>query len=340
MSTYKFSKGMSELGSDSSSISVSATIECLAAKLLGQAQAAARRIHRRSRVSDKEALHQFRVAIRRLRILYHANNLNVPESRLKIAKKLRSLTTSTNAARDLETAIQWVMAEAAATKPSERHGASFLLRHYKAKLKGEFTRLRTEVLPSFELIGQSMEKRFSYLMKFDIPAIHLAPDSAYSRFTGSQIELVSAKLATMLPVAVAAKDTHILHRIRLKVKRLRYLMEPFRPNEQAAKVVLRLKHIQDVLGELNDRQVFMNELICILMTPKDESTSHVTPKELLGLQRLLCAARSQRDRLIARATQPTFEAEILGAIREAREIAQVLRAKNSILSASCAHVAG
>ena len=72
---------------------------------------------------DVEALHDFRVAIRRLRSLLRAyQDLTDAAIPRRLRRGLRALARATNASRDLEVKLAWLEAEKASLKPRERTG--------------------------------------------------------------------------------------------------------------------------------------------------------------------------------------------------------------------------
>ncbi|MEK7323322.1 MAG: CHAD domain-containing protein, partial [Pseudomonadota bacterium] len=75
---------------------------------------------------DQEALHDFRVAVRRLRSWLEAYEEEVPLPS-KLYGKLRRLARSTNRVRDADVALVWLQARRAQLKPSERYGWRWLL---------------------------------------------------------------------------------------------------------------------------------------------------------------------------------------------------------------------
>ena len=91
------------------------------------ADAAAHR-ERLTQPGDPEALHDFRVAVRRLRSWLRAHGGTLARSAPKRAQKwLRRLAGATNHSRDAEVFLGWLAAEKGALTDRQRVGAAWLL---------------------------------------------------------------------------------------------------------------------------------------------------------------------------------------------------------------------
>src|SRR6185369_15551459 len=112
------------------------------------------------------------------------------------------------------------------------------------------------------------------------------------------------------------------HQARIRAKRLRYLLEPFRQEvPAAAPVVQRIKALQDLLGELHDAHVLEHEITRALGQAAAERaerllelTLHHAPDDKLlraerrrrrepGLLALAKRNRDRRDRLYSEVAQ-------------------------------------
>ncbi|OYV66609.1 MAG: hypothetical protein B7Z74_10815, partial [Deltaproteobacteria bacterium 21-66-5] len=68
-------------------------------------------------------------------------------------------------------------------------------------------------------------------------------------------------LAAALRRVRSAADVAAAHRARIAGKRLRYLLEPLRGDRGVARVVARLRTLQDRLGEFHDAQLLRDRLV-------------------------------------------------------------------------------
>ncbi|MBR9989605.1 MAG: CHAD domain-containing protein, partial [Gemmatimonadetes bacterium] len=112
--------------------------------------------------NDQEALHDFRVAVRRLRSWIRAFKPWLEESVAKRQRRLlRGLARSTNAARDVEVHAAWLTARYPSLTARQRVGARWLQQRLAAKVDSPEN---GEVLPTvsepfervFEPLGDSL----------------------------------------------------------------------------------------------------------------------------------------------------------------------------------------
>lgn len=218
---------------------------------LGLLDEAAGALERMRDPEDKEALHDFRVSLRRLRSVSRAYRSVLPrKGREKRARRLKALASSTNTARDAEVQLEWL--EAARPRVSElgASGVTHLIgviesqrrvAPFKEDHEREFHSLRRNIVRSFTSLR-----------------IRLAPGSNES-FASATAELIAEhaeKLHECLARADSAEDGARLHRARLQAKRLRYILEPLQQGfDEARLLVKRMRSLQDLLGELQDTRV-------------------------------------------------------------------------------------
>ncbi|TBR19162.1 CHAD domain-containing protein [bacterium] len=175
--------------------------------------------------SDAEALHDFRVALRRLRALLGAADVGRLERRA-----LRGLLRATNAARDAQMELAWLARAARAP----------LLRRARLDLRpdpprGVFPRFRALHRDILESLGEGGRVRKA---------------AARSAF---------AKLAGRLRRLRKRESSRALHRARVAAKSLRYRLELVGPVEGLPSVGL-LRSLQKALGEVHDRDVLLVDL--------------------------------------------------------------------------------
>ena len=147
------------------------------------------------------------------------------------------------------------------------------------------------------------------------------------------------ELRERLAAISGANDENNIHKSRIRIKRLRYLIEPLRKELAEARALVRpLKHLQILLGELHDMQILEEEIAQGIEEAATEKARRLhrlavdgavsalardrRRDEILGLLALASRAREQRDRLYARferewITNRQFELrDEVGALRE------------------------
>lgn len=229
----------------------------LALALTAQTQAAARRLRH---MPDTESLHDFRVALRRLRGCLRAYAPWLGTGR-GLARRLRRIARATNAARDLEVILDWANGQRPTLAPEERAGASALIRNLEDRQAREYRHVRKRILRRWGRIEPRLRARLAEPAR--------ASGESFGTITATLIRRQTDALEQALAALTAHWDDHQAHRTRIHAKRLRYLLEPFRPGAAkesgvavpaAGDAVAALKALQDELGVLQDMRVLMNTL--------------------------------------------------------------------------------
>ncbi len=224
--------------------------------------------HARARLDDPqdaEALHDFRVALRRLRSWFRAFRPELREAiRRGIRRDLRELAAHAGECRDLEVHLAWVRQEVTGLAPGESAGAAWLLARLALRKRCADARLRDWLDRRFPRLAGRIQRRLgSYRVPVapgDRRPLPTAREVLRPRL-GLAFETMQAELARVRSFAGERQA----HRARIAGKRVRYLLEPFAGELPGAPEALaRLKALQDVLGDLHDAQVFAAELAGVL----------------------------------------------------------------------------
>ena len=212
---------------------------------LDDAVAAAARLGDRS---DGEALHDFRVAIRRLRVAVRAYpGLHESVSR-KRRRRLRKLARATNPARDAEVQLTWFRERSPRFTRSERAALGPLRARLRGRRRRVMTETREELQQRFAKLERKLRRRLTAL-RSDAGS-HEAPFRAVAAATLVQH---AGDLAGRLRAVSSSADPAELHAIRIAAKRMRYVLEPLESGlSGGAALVRRLKDLQDLFGELTD----------------------------------------------------------------------------------------
>jgi CHAD domain-containing protein len=253
--------------------------------------------------ADTEALHDFRVGLRRLRSCLRAYNTYLEKSvPKKLAKRLKRLAASTGPGRDTEVQIEWLRGRRSHLASHHRAGLDWLLARLEGRMQEAYEEMREEIESEFLEVEEKLRHRLSVYRT----EVHLDPagDPAESR------ETLGTATAAILRRQVAELEEHLAkvedpedeeegHEARISAKRVRYLLEPLVPEiEGAAPVVKRFKALQDLLGDLHDAHVLEADLVQAVETAAVERARRVLQLSLAGApdDRLLRAER-RRDRV-------------------------------------------
>lgn len=232
----------------------------IAIGLVREAAAAALRLADRT---DLEALHDLRVALRRLRSIVRALKEPLAGSLPRRRRaRLRELAASTGEARDAEVQLEWATSMLdGSLEPEERVAVTYLQGEWAARRDAAFGRIDGVVLPRLAALLPRLERDLSsYVTE------HLVFSSAASRPTlGSTVaSLAEAEVAALgrgLRLVTTIDDLTLAHAARIHGKRLRYLLEPFRAEDADVDAAVRtLRTLQELLGDLNDRAVRTAEI--------------------------------------------------------------------------------
>jgi CHAD domain-containing protein/CYTH domain-containing protein len=223
-----------------------------ALRLLDSAAAARDRL---AAGGDAEALHDVRVAVRRLRSLLRAHRimLAVPaESR----RQLGALAEATGEMRDLEVQLAWLREARATLGSAEKVGQSWLTARL-ARREGRARRRLKKRLP--ELFAPAEEALRKWL------ATRAATALPHEGEFGSAVAALLPDLVGALTLALAGihsrEDQAEAHAARIAAKRLRYALEPISEQlPEAAALATELSLLQDELGAMHDTEVLLGTI--------------------------------------------------------------------------------
>lgn len=261
---------------------------------------------------DVEALHDFRVAIRRLRTTLRAYRPELLGSvRPKLRHRLRDITRESNRVRESEVALDWLRPLKPELTARERVGLRWLVLRIEERRADRLEHVRTDVRRSFRAAGRRLRKGLAVHRPVMDPGQPVPAESFAS--VARRVLLEQADLLDQLLGAVHAPDDEALHQARIAAKRLRYLLEPLAHAVPAsAGLVARLKELQDRLGELHDVLALEHEVRAAVEVAAAERAArlldvalmeHATPERLRAARRrnpnpgLVAVARRLQARL-------------------------------------------
>lgn len=209
-----------------------------------------------ARGEGAEALHDFRVALRRLvstMRAYETRYAGHPDASTR--RRLKRLHARTNAARDLEVFIAFASATWGST-----HGAATLLKRLAQRGAKNTPLSALKVTTAYGATAEKLERQLAvFTERHDLRAM---PDSLRGRDViaqavgqlGQELE----KHMDDLRALPCSEDTRserldLAHDVRIQAKRLRYIAEPVVELEPAAKALVSVcKALQSTLGDLQD----------------------------------------------------------------------------------------
>ncbi|MEO8196540.1 MAG: CHAD domain-containing protein [Thermoanaerobaculia bacterium] len=204
----------------------------------------------------EEALHDFRVALRRLRSLLRSHRsafaIAFPK---KALRRLAALARHTNPGRDAEVQLAWLLSFAAELRPTERPGHRALTRELAERRDECYRQVEREIVRDFAGIAESLGARLvTYRVTVDLE--HPEQPQSFAAATREALAGGASEFLDKLAQIQTVADESSGHAARIAAKRLRYLIEPVAPWIAAASPPIELlKSLQDLLGELHDGQL-------------------------------------------------------------------------------------
>ena len=261
----------------------------IARAYLDDAADAAARLHDRR---DTEALHDFRVAIRRLRVAVSAYPALRDAMSHKQRRRLRTLAHATNAARDAEVQLAWLNEGSSRFSAAEHHALAPLRARIRARRRREEARTREKLEERFKRVSRKLRRGLAVLETTGPqPRFAATATSVLMR----QVEDLRARLSGVTAVWQVAE----LHAARIAAKKLRYLLEPLREHVAPADpLVDRLRQLQDLLGEIHDAHVLSEELDRAGISTASERLAAELQSRFAGLKRDWLSAGQELQRAV------------------------------------------
>jgi CHAD domain-containing protein len=211
---------------------------------------------------DPDAVHDFRVAVRRLRSWLQLWDTElgdvIPRTQ---RRKIRDLARATGPARDLQVHLEWLRGEEAgatgrALADVERAIADLMVR--RADAMGDVHWSARTFVRRHPTLSRRLSERCAELE---------APEHGptFGAALAEQVESGANALRERLAAVRGASRDEELHQARIAAKRLRYLIERAENAVVGAPAMVRdLKQFQDLAGDAHDVHVFSRELRGIL----------------------------------------------------------------------------
>ena len=260
--------------------------------------------------NDTEALHDFRVALRKLRSVLKTFRELLGESvGKKLERRLKKLAAATGGGRDAEVEIAWVREQLPKLTIAERRGAEWWLRRLDERRAREFATIGEVVQKRFGSLAEALAARLSTYRA----EIRWSPTQetehraqSFGAAVAERLREIARELEELLRQVASADDIETAHEARIVAKRLRYLLEPLSGEEPAvALAVGRMKKLQEILGELHDAHVLELDLRATFIAAAEEAARQRFEIELEGgpARRRAAARRPLDAGLLALATR-------------------------------------
>ena len=248
---------------------------------------------------DAEALHDFRVGLRRLRSCIRAYRAQLKGSKTKqLEQRLRELTEGTNAGRDTEVHLTWLRKQGEQLGPEDTQGVSWLIGRLEGRKYETRGSVTTGVGRQFLKTATKFRPRLATL-RIEVGADHPEKPS-FGQVTGELVQQHVTRLARDLERVHQAADIKEVHRARIGIKRLRYMLEPVARRVSGGRgLIARLKEAQDLLGTLHDVHLLSEEIASSIAVFAGSPPDQV-PGPLRGLRTL--------ERIATEETAASFQA--------------------------------
>ena len=232
--------------------------------LLERSSKAARRLNSRG---DAEALHDFRTLVRRMRSVLKEYRQVLGRRARRFERELREIADHTGAGRDAEVQLQWLEGRRAPRSRAATSSAGAMRKRLERERRRGYALARREAVPAFLSLAAKMD---GWLRQAKRPGARAdAPSADFGALTAAVLRESMATLRRRLNAIASPRDEVLLHRARIRGKRLRYVLEPLEQQYPlASEALAQLKALQDVLGEIHDRHVLLNRLRDTDATPK------------------------------------------------------------------------
>ncbi len=196
---------------------------------------------------DPEEVHQARVATRRLRAALRVFKDALPEQLTALQPELKWVASLLGAVRDLDVQVRRLQTTAAELSIAED----------VVPYGGWLEALRERALASLE--ESTRTPRFGALVQalenIDVPTPSPEADQiAVEDFAPSRLTRTARKLRKLCESVNTSSPDVVLHRARVRAKRLRYSVEFFEPiyGKRARRLIRATTDFQDLLGDHQD----------------------------------------------------------------------------------------
>jgi CHAD domain-containing protein len=245
---------------------------------------------------DSEFLHDFRVAVRRTRAFLSEIRKVFPDNVTeKFKKDFKFLGKATNLLRDLDVYLLNEEQLTLLMPPQFRDDIAPLFDYLKQQRHNELKRVVT-VLNSQDYFN--ILSRWESFLNTPLECRDLDKNGCIPVYEVAQKRIYNIYhevLKSGNKITDSSPDT-MLHKLRIKCKRLRYVMEFFSslyPKKKINNLIKQLKKLQDNLGQIQDLNIQVNELRSF--AHKISLNSHQSRKTTIAIGILIGRLETERE---------------------------------------------
>jgi CHAD domain-containing protein len=258
-----------------------------------------------ARALISEDVHDFRVAVRRLRSWLRACKPllgdDVPRA---LRNALRKLARRAGRARDAQVQWQWLRALPVPHTAGASRAAAWHATVRANDFGRDYTRLRKLVTARWPALAAALASALGEALR-DRATPRGEAEVALRAHLGAVITHHAVAAQRALARVEHSTQVKEIHRARIQLKRLRYAVEAVpEPGRPARTALKRLRQLQDSLGEIHDAHVLSAAVDDILGRPPRRGTARPALRDLRGLHAALrraerAAFRGSLDQLAA-----------------------------------------
>ncbi len=200
---------------------------------------------------DLQALHDLRVALRRVRSWLRALKPELEDGAGgKDRRRLRDLVDETNRGRDADVQLEWLAMQIRDEEGEWTRGAERLMDIIERERETTSEPLSDDWLRDFEKARARLAKHLATIRE-PVRGSDPPPPTLASAIGARLPELLEAFQGALSAIR-AATDEREAHAARIAAKRLRYVLEPAEDVRGCKSLLKQLKKLQDDLGALHD----------------------------------------------------------------------------------------
>jgi CHAD domain-containing protein len=284
----------------------------VASDLFAEASAAAEKL---GGTPSEDAVHDFRVAVRRLRTWLRAFKLELsPAVPRRVRRELRAIVRATNRGRDSAVQLDWLHRHRRRFTAAQNTGADWLAERLERDLR-DSGRQSVEVPERFRRLAIATTAALAR-------ESHHPSGKARQRFgkvLGKRIQRQASRLASRMSEIESPTNVSTTHEARIAAKRLRYLLEPAVDySERGKALVHQARALQNDLGALHDVHVFWN--LEVVAQPRRASADRRA-----GLRAVRSRLRDEADKLYEAMRDRWTKKKMKKIERDAEQLARRLK---------------